>query len=439
MWIEMIIRRFAYYWPLLIAAFYFACMNTWIMHKLYNKERLIRLFISFFLVSSAFLYIPGEYLSEITYNKAMTLLSYNDINSAVYVAWKIFSDFLIVIAGTILYSKITKLEFHISVTSYLQYACIERLCFVLAISPITYLVIFAINQFIAFKINRKDLEFMSRTRIINWKKLSIYLYGLLFILDAFYCAYYIFPNLGTDEINFPTIWIDILTLIITGFMIGIIKLSFNEGRLGASKLEYMQKFADSQEHIIQTLAELSEAKSGETGQHVKRVSEYCKHIALQMGVSEETTEFFKIASMMHDVGKLMIPKEIIEKPDGLTPDEYEIVKAHTLYGEELLSKSDGQIIEMAKVIACQHHERWDGTGYPRGLKEDQIDFFAQITSVADVYDALSNKRAYKPAWKPEDALNEILKNKGTQFSPAVVDAFSAVYDKIEEVRKRYQD
>ncbi|MCR4778308.1 MAG: HD domain-containing protein [Lachnospiraceae bacterium] len=222
-------------------------------------------------------------------------------------------------------------------------------------------------------------------------------------------------------------------------MIGIIKLSFSEGRLGASKLEYMQKFADSQEHIIQTLAEISEAKSGETGQHVRRVSEYCKHIALQMGVSEETTGFFKIASMMHDVGKLMIPKDIIEKPDGLTPDEYEIVKAHTLYGEELLSKSDGQIIEMAKVIACQHHERWDGTGYPRGLKEDQIDFFAQITSVADVYDALSNKRAYKPAWKPEEALNEILKNKGTQFSPAVVDAFSAVYDKIEEVRIRYQD
>ncbi len=440
MWISTLGKMFVYYWPKVVAAIYFACMNTWVMKRVSKSNaNVIRSIIAFFFVSSAFLSIPGELLSSTLYNRFIASINYDDANKVIYVIWSILFDFVIIYLGLFFYAKYTKLDIHLSATSYLEYACIERLCMVLAVSPLSYLIIFIIFQFIAFMINNKDIEFMSQTKTINWKRLSFHLFGLLFILDGLYAAYYVFPNIGTNTIDFPSIWIDALALIITNFIIGILRLSISEGKLDADKIEYMQKFADGQEHIIQTFAELSEAKSGETGQHVKRVAEYCKAIALHMGIDEQKTEYFRIAAMMHDVGKLLIPKDIIEKPDKLTPEEFEIVKAHTVYGDELLSKSEGNIISIARVVAHQHHERWDGKGYPQGLAGDQIDLFAQITSVADVYDALSSKRAYKDAWKAKEAFDEIIKNKGTQFSPAVVDAFSAVYDKIEEVRIRYQD
>ena len=134
-----------------------------------------------------------------------------------------------------------------------------------------------------------------------------------------------------------------------------------------------------------------------------------------------------------------VPNEIIEKPGKLTSEEYETIKEHSAFGESLLSRSQGEIMTIAQTIAYEHHERWDGKGYPRGLKGDQISIYAQIVSVADVYDALTSKRAYKDPWPAEEARKEIIGQRGYQFSPVVVDSFIRNYDKIDRIRKLYAD
>ncbi len=429
-------EMFLYYWPKLVAALYFAFMNTWIMAKFFKRKKLPLMFITMFFISSAFVSIPGEYFASFFYSKLVKIV---EPSTGLYVIWNITSDFITICIFMLVYIKVIKLPATRSISIYIQYACLERLCMILANSAVSYLIILLLLHGHVLLLLKDDLNYMTKTDTMRWDKLLFHEFGLLFILDSLYGVYIISPNVGTNTINFQTIWIDMIAILTSGYIMALIKSATREGILSTHKMDYMRQFQEGQEHIIQTFAELSEAKSGETGQHVKRVAEYCKAIAVNMGIDEQEAEYFRVAAMMHDVGKLLIPKDIIEKPDKLTPEEFEIVKAHTVYGDELLSKSEGNIISIARVVAHQHHERWDGKGYPQGLAGDQINLYAQITSVADVYDALSSKRAYKDAWKPDEAFNEIVKNKGTQFSPAVVDAFVSVYKDIDNVREKYQD
>ena len=186
---------------------------------------------------------------------------------------------------------------------------------------------------------------------------------------------------------------------------------------------YIQERADEtnriQEEIIMSFAEITENKSGQTGQHIKRVSEYSRVLAKQLGLAEDKVELIRIASTMHDVGKLMIPPEILEKPGKLTDEEYAIIKTHTTMGGQLLYN--------------------DGKGYPTGLAGEDISLEGRIVAVADVYDALTSRRSYKNAWSEKDAYDEIIKGRGSQFDPKVVDAFAAAHDKILEVRDKYKD
>ena len=206
---------------------------------------------------------------------------------------------------------------------------------------------------------------------------------------------------------------------------------------------YIQEQADEtnriQEEIIFSFAEITENKSGQTGQHIKRVSEYSRILAEQMGLDPERCDQIRIASTMHDVGKLMIPSEILDKPGKLTDEEYAVIKTHTTYGGRLLENVEGDELKLSRTIALQHHERYDGRGYPAQLDAENISLEGRIVSVADVYDALTSRRSYKDAWSEEDAYREILKGKGTQFDPQVVDAFEAAHDKILEVRKEFAD
>ena len=206
---------------------------------------------------------------------------------------------------------------------------------------------------------------------------------------------------------------------------------------------YIQEQADEtnriQEEIIFSFAEITENKSGQTGQHIKRVSEYSRILAEQMGLDPERCDQIRIASTMHDVGKLMIPSEILDKPGKLTDEEYAVIKTHTTYGGQLLENVEGDELKLSRTIALQHHERYDGRGYPAQLDAENISLEGRIVSVADVYDALTSRRSYKDAWSEEDAYREILKGKGTQFDPQVVDAFEAAHDKILEVRKKFAD
>lgn len=194
----------------------------------------------------------------------------------------------------------------------------------------------------------------------------------------------------------------------------------------------------TQESVILSFAEISESKSRQTGQHVKRVSEYVRIMAAKAGYDEEQCTEIALAAMMHDIGKLLIPPEILEKKGKLTPEEFDVIKTHVTIGEELLRNSPGEVMAKARRIALQHHERWDGKGY-LGYAGEQIDYISRFVAVADVFDALVSKRSYKDGWPPEEAYAEIIKNRGTQFAPHAVDIFVQSYDKIIEILKRYPD
>ena len=210
-------------------------------------------------------------------------------------------------------------------------------------------------------------------------------------------------------------------------------------KYGAYLYEKAEETRHIQESMIVSFAEVVENKSEQTGLHVKRVAEYSKVLALELGYSEEGAEKIKLASMMHDIGKLLVPSEILEKPARLTPEEYDEIKKHPNYGVKLLKDVDGDVLVLARRIAHEHHERFDGRGYPDGLGATSISMEGRIVAVCDVYDALTSRRSYKDAWSPEKAYEEILKNKGTQFDETVVDAFVKAYDKIDEIRKKFID
>ncbi|MBO4666557.1 MAG: HD-GYP domain-containing protein [Bacilli bacterium] len=208
---------------------------------------------------------------------------------------------------------------------------------------------------------------------------------------------------------------------------------------GAYLNEKAEETKHIQESMIISFAEVVENKSEQTGQHVKRVAEYSKVIALELGYSEEEAEKIKLASMMHDIGKLLVPSEILEKPAKLTDEEFAEIKKHPGYGVKLLRDVDGDVLILAKRIAHEHHERFDGRGYPDGLGATNISMEGRIVAVADVYDALTSRRSYKEAWDSKKAYDEIVNNSGTQFDKDVVDAFIRAYDKIDEIRKTFID
>lgn len=206
---------------------------------------------------------------------------------------------------------------------------------------------------------------------------------------------------------------------------------------------FLQEKADEtsriQEEMIVSFAEITENKSSQTGRHVKRVSEYSMLIARQMGLDEEICERIRLASTMHDIGKLLIPSEVLEKPGRLTDDEFAVIKKHSGYGGELLENVEGDIMKLARTIALDHHERPDGRGYPEGKTDEDISVEGKIVAVADVYDALTSRRSYKQAWDPERAYSEIVKNSGSQFDEKVVEAFKGAYPDIERARQEYAD
>ena len=195
---------------------------------------------------------------------------------------------------------------------------------------------------------------------------------------------------------------------------------------------------ENEKGLCYAFSEISENKSKLTGEHIKRVAEYTKILGRASGFDEDYVEKLATAAMMHDIGKLMIPADILDKPTKLTDEEYEIMKSHVLYGEALLEKCPGEVMHLARIIAKEHHERWDGTGY-LGMKGNEIAYISRIVSVCDVFDALTAERLYKKGWSDEDTYNEIIKNSGKQFDPKVVKLFIQNFDKFKEVRDKIPD
>lgn len=200
-----------------------------------------------------------------------------------------------------------------------------------------------------------------------------------------------------------------------------------------------QEIIDTQRELIFTMGEICETRSQETGFHVKRVAEYCYLLATLYGCSEEDASMIKQASPMHDIGKVAIPDAILHKAGKLTIDEWEIIKTHTSLGHAMLSVSHRALLKVAATIAFEHHEKWDGTGYPNGLKEEEISVEGRITALADVFDALGSKRCYKEAWDLPDILNFFKKNRGTSFEPKLIDLFFQNLDKFLAIRDEFTE
>lgn len=196
----------------------------------------------------------------------------------------------------------------------------------------------------------------------------------------------------------------------------------------------LSELEKSQKEMIYVLTELMEFTSDETGKHIKRVAEHSRLLAtLHPALSADDAEVIFHAAPMHDIGKVMIPDAILNKPGKYTPEEFEIMKTHTIKAHDFLKSSKRKIMKAADIIAYQHHEKWDGTGYPQGLKGDEIHLYGRIVALADVFDALSHKRVYKEAWDIKDTLEYIVSNRGTHFDPSLVDLLQNNLDEFLEI------
>ncbi|NRA23516.1 MAG: DUF3369 domain-containing protein [Oleispira sp.] len=196
---------------------------------------------------------------------------------------------------------------------------------------------------------------------------------------------------------------------------------------------------ETQKELVYMLGEAVEQRSKETGAHVKRVAQISQLLATAYGLPEQEVELIKLASPLHDVGKVGIPDSILNKTSKHTPKEWEVMKTHAMIGEEILAKSDKRILQLGAIIAGQHHEKWNGDGYPRGLKGEDIHVAGRITALADVFDALGSKRCYKKPWSIDKIISIIKEERGKQFEPKLVDLFEENIDALIEIRKRFPD
>ncbi len=218
-----------------------------------------------------------------------------------------------------------------------------------------------------------------------------------------------------------------------------LSLSNQQRELDIQVKEKTKQLQLSRVDLVRRLGKAAEFKDKETGFHVERVSKYCKVIALEYGLPLNEAEMIELAAPMHDVGKIGIADNILRKPGPLDKDEWESMKTHSTIGGEILGTHTDALLSVASVIALEHHERWNGNGYPNGKKQEEIHLFSRIVALADVFDALTSVRPYKEAWSVEDAVKLVKEERGQHFDPKVVDAFIAGFDQIMEIKNDHID
>jgi len=204
-------------------------------------------------------------------------------------------------------------------------------------------------------------------------------------------------------------------------------------------LELNDAIEETQREVIYAMGEIGETRSKETGNHVKRVALYSKELALLYGLSLEEAKKLHMASPMHDIGKVGIPDAILNAPRKLTTEEFEIMKTHAELGYNMLKKSNKPILQAAAIVAGEHHEKWDGSGYPNATKGENIHIYGRITAIADVFDALGSERIYKKAWKLEKILALFEEESGKHFDPKLVELFIENLNKFTTIRDTFKD
>jgi len=239
-------------------------------------------------------------------------------------------------------------------------------------------------------------------------------------------AFQVINNMGEDGL-FSQHEMDLLMLTST----------FAAESLISAKLTH--EIAQTQKEVVFTMGAVGESRSKETGNHVKRVAEYSKILALACGMDEAEAELLKQASPMHDIGKIAIADSILNKPAKFTKSEYEIMMQHTVLGHSMIKNSKRKLLQAASIVAHQHHEKYNGTGYPQGLNGEEIHIYGRITAIADVFDALGSDRVYKKAWDDELIFDMFKKERGEHFDPYLIDLFFDNLDKFLEIREQFKD
>ena len=200
-----------------------------------------------------------------------------------------------------------------------------------------------------------------------------------------------------------------------------------------------REIEDTQREVIYAMGEIGETRSKETGNHVKRVAEYSKLLALFYGLPKEEAEKLKMASPMHDIGKVGIPDAILNAPRKLNAQEWKIMQTHAELGYNMLKHSTKPILQAAAIVANEHHEKFDGSGYPNAIVGEEIHIYGRITAIADVFDALGSERVYKKAWELDKIIELFKEERGKHFDPKLVDVFLNNLDAFLIVRDKFKD
>lgn len=201
----------------------------------------------------------------------------------------------------------------------------------------------------------------------------------------------------------------------------------------------MEELRETRLQIVQRLGRAAEYKDNETGMHVIRMSHFSQLLALAAGCSPAWAEDLLNAAPMHDVGKIGIPDAVLRKPGPLDADEWATMRRHPEIGAEIIGEHPSGVLQLAREIALAHHEKWDGSGYPRGLAGEAIPLSARIVAIADVFDALTTRRPYKEPWPVQDALDHIAAQAGKHFDPALVALFAPLLPQLLEIRARWAE
>ena len=204
-------------------------------------------------------------------------------------------------------------------------------------------------------------------------------------------------------------------------------------------LDRTQQLNDSRLEIVSRLGKAAEYKDNETGMHVVRMSHYSELLAKELGMDDHYCEVLLNASPMHDIGKIGIPDRVLLKPGKLDHDEWQVMKSHTTMGAAILEGGESELLKMSQTIAITHQEKWDGSGYPNGLKGEEIPLEGRIVAIADVFDALTSVRPYKKAWTVEEAVKLIEQESGKHFDPKLVPLFIKILPEIVKIKDQFSD
>jgi HD-GYP domain-containing protein (c-di-GMP phosphodiesterase class II) len=232
-------------------------------------------------------------------------------------------------------------------------------------------------------------------------------------------------NVDGELVSFPKDLEPVLKALASHFGVVLRNLRVSQA-LKQSRIETVKKFVKA-----------SEYHDTDTGGHIERMSRYSVLLYKALGKSEQECDIMALASMLHDIGKIATPDAVLKKPGKLTPEEWEIMRRHTVNGYEMLAGAESPFLQVGSIIAYTHHEKWDGSGYPRALKSHQIPIEGRVVALADVYDALCSRRCYKESWPMEKVLETIKESSGSHFDPDLVNLFLDNFDKIQEIQNRF--